>query len=134
VSTPVASRTGPTQVVVAFLDGRRMRGYIYDFSALRERCKVFSTPTGTEAEEVSLKQLKAIFFVEEAGAAADAKPAAGRKIEVFFSDGERLAGATQGYTPDRLGFFLVPEHTGEAFRILRVFVVNANVKKVGWIR
>jgi len=95
---------------------------------------VFTTPSGTEGEEISLKKLKAIFFVEEAASSADAKPAAGRKIEVFFSDGERLAGATQGYTPDRLGFFLVPEHTGEAFRILRVFVVNANVKKVGWIR
>jgi len=135
MGSPVQSRTGPTLVVIAFLDGRRTQGYIYDFSALRERCKVFPSPMAAEGEDVSLKQLKAIFFVEELAPDKTAPAAPGRKIEVLFSDGEKLHGTTQGYTPERLGFFIIPHDTGgEKFRILRIFIINANVKKVTWIR
>jgi hypothetical protein len=42
-----------------------------------------------------------------------------------------LEGTTEGYSKDRLGFFMVPEDpTG---KILRVFVINQNVKEVKWI-
>jgi hypothetical protein len=54
-----------------------------------------------------------------------------RRLEVIFHDKERLEGTTEGYSKDRLGFFMVPEDpTG---KILRVFVINKNVKEVKWI-
>ena len=56
----------------------------------------------------------------------------GRKIEATFSDGERLTGTTEGYSRDRLGFFMAPvDPTG---KILRIFVINANVTNVRWVQ
>ena len=54
----------------------------------------------------------------------------GRKIRVTFEDGEVLAGFCMGYSPDRLGFFVVPADTSGNNN--RVFVVNAGVKDVAW--
>lgn len=135
MASPPAAPGGSTQVVVAFLDGRRLKGYLFAFSALRDHCTVFPTPAAhaPEGETVLLKNLKAMFFIKEA---ADAAPnpamAHGRKIEVTFSDGERLTGTTEGYSRDRLGFFMAPvDPTG---KILRIFVVNANVTNVRWVQ
>ena len=55
----------------------------------------------------------------------------GRKLEVSFSDKERLVGSTEGYSPNRLGFFFFPANS--ASNVLRVFVVNANVRQVRWL-
>jgi hypothetical protein len=133
-----AGNTKPPQVVIAHLDGRRTRGYVFDFSALKENCRVFPSQTAQagQGEIVEIRKLKAIFFLRDTTdeeAAATARPLAvqRRRIEVFFHDKERLEGTTEAYHKDRLGFFLVPEDpTG---KILRVFVVNANVKDVKWM-
>ena len=128
------------QVVIAHLDGRRTRGYVFDFSPLKETCRVFPSQTAQagQGEIVELKKLKAIFFLKGATdeeAAASVRPAAPtqrRRLEVFFQDSERLEGTTEGYSKDRPGFFMVPEDpTG---KILRVFVINANVKEVRWVQ
>jgi len=86
---------------------------------------------------VEFRKLKAIFFLQEPTGTegqSPPKPAAApnrRRLEVLFPDGERLEGTTEGYSRERLGFFMVPEDpTG---KILRVFVINANVKQVRWI-
>src|SRR5258708_13431793 len=60
----------PTQankVVVAFLDGRRVRGYVYNFSALRDAFNVFPQENSPkqDAVEVKMKDLNAIFFVKD---------------------------------------------------------------------
>lgn len=137
MATPAAPAGGPTQVVVAFLDGRRVRGYVFGFSALRDKCTVFPSPQAQagQGEDVNLMDLKGIFFIKEPGEGetpAATGAAHGRKLEVQFSDGERLPGKTEGYSPDRLGFFMVPEDPGG--KILRIFVVNKNVKKVTWLK
>jgi hypothetical protein len=50
---------------------------------------------------------------------------------VRFPDKERLEGTTEGYSKDRLGFFMVPEDpTG---KIIRAFIVNSNVTSVKWL-
>ncbi|OFV93346.1 MAG: hypothetical protein A3F68_07380 [Acidobacteria bacterium RIFCSPLOWO2_12_FULL_54_10] len=124
--------------MIAYLDGRRVRGYVLDFLPTRDRCKVFPSQTAkaSEGEVADFRNLKAIFFLKEASAetvTAGLKPmpAAGRRIEVIFPDKERLEGTTQGYSKDRLGFFMVPEDpTG---KILRAFIINANVKSVKWL-
>lgn len=131
-TTPAAG--GPTQVVVAFLEGRRLRGFVFGFSAIRDKCTVFPSETAKtgEGEEVNVRGLKGIFFIHEPKE-GEPKPAMhGRRLEVVFADGERLVGWTEGYSPERLGFFMVPEDNSG--KILRVFVVNQNVKKVNWLK
>ena len=53
---------GPTQVVAAFMEGRRLKGYVFGFSALRDHATVFPTPAAhaPEGETVLLKNLKAM--------------------------------------------------------------------------
>ena len=128
---------GPTTVVAAFLDGRRLKGYVFGFSALRDHCAIFPSPVAKqgEGEDINLKQLKAIFFIHEPSPeqpVAPTNPGHGRKIDVTFSDGERLEGTTEGYTKERLGFFMVPHDPGG--KILRIFVINANVSNVRWVQ
>jgi hypothetical protein len=127
------------QVVIAYLDGRRSRGYVFDFSPMKDRCRLFPTPQASqgEGEIVQLRELKAVFFIrdDEEAAMFAGKPAATtqrRKLEVLFRDNEKLEGTTEGYSKDRLGFFMVPDDpTG---KIIRVFVINANVREVKWIQ
>ena len=137
-----APAAGPIKVVAAFLDRRRTRGFVLDFSPLRDRFRVYPSEraTASEAEEIEIRQLKAIFFVKEFTTQENQDPenpseftgrVHGRKIEVFFSDGEHLVGSTEGYSPNRLGFFFFPAN--DRSNVLRAFVVNANVKRVAWI-
>jgi Family of unknown function (DUF6982) len=141
VGTPAASAAKPPKVVIAYLDGRRVQGYVFDFSPVREACRVFPSQTAQagQGETVDLKTLKAIFFLQDSAPAtepgmAPPKPTVAtqrRRLEVIFQDKERLEGSTEGYSKDRLGFFMVPEDpTG---KILRVFVINRNVKEVKWM-
>ena len=138
-STAAGGMRAP-KVVIAYLDGRRVQGYVFDFSPLRETCRVFPSQTAQagEGEVVDIKTLKAIFFLLDVAADPAATlpkaPAVTqrRRLEVVFHDKERLEGTTEGYSKDRQGFFMVPEDpTG---KILRVYVVNRNVKEVKWVQ
>ena len=140
MGTPTVQGSKPPQVVIAYLDGRRVRGYVFDFSPMRETCRVFPSQTAQadQGEVVNLKKLKAIFFLQEltddvsATSIRTAPLPQRRRLEVQFPDGERLEGTTEGYSKERQGFFMVPEDpTG---KILRVFVINSNVKEVKWIQ
>lgn len=125
------------KVVVAFLDGRRLKGYVFNFSALRDAFRVFPEDTSHQQEgtNVSVKDLKAVFFVKDFGGNPEyhesdviTRLEHGRKIEVQFGDGEITVGFTEGYNPKKLGFFVFPAdpHSNN----LRVFVVNQNVRNV----
>ena len=139
MGSPITQSAKAPQVVIAYLDGRRVRGYVFDFSPMRATCKVFPSPAAQaqEGELVELRNLKAIFFLQDASGDGGEQPVrtsvnARRQLEVFFRDGEHLQGTTEGYSKERLGFFMVPEDpTG---KILRVFVINANVKEVKWVQ
>jgi hypothetical protein len=50
------------------------------------------------------------------------------KARVTFFDREILVGTTQGYTPEREGFFVVPLERDS--NNLRIYVVSSAVKKV----
>jgi hypothetical protein len=128
------------KVVVAYLDGRRLRGCVYDFSPLKDTFRL-SSENGLlqqRGPEVELKDLKAIFFVKdfrgnskykESKKLEEGKP--GRKIEVTFSDGEKVAGTTQAYNPKSKGFFVFPADAKS--NSLRIFVVNWNVRDVKFL-
>jgi uncharacterized protein DUF6982 len=122
------------KAVVAFLDGRRLKGYIYNFSALKSSFTLFlrDSPPGQEGIEVEMGDLKAVFFVhdfvgnreyQEVPGTDPAKH--GRSIEVVCRDGERLRGRTDAYNPQKLGFFMFP--TNPKSNNIRVFVVSKNV-------
>jgi hypothetical protein len=128
------------KVVVAYLDGRRLRGCVYDFSPLKDTFRL-SPENGLlqqRGPEVELKDLKAVFFVKdfrgnskykESKNLEEGKP--GRKIEVTFSDGEKVAGTTQAYNPKSKGFFVFPADANS--NSLRIFVVNWNVRDVKFL-
>jgi hypothetical protein len=128
------------KVVVAYLDGRRLRGCVYDFSPLKDvfRLVAESDLAQQKGAEIDLKDLKAVFFVKdfrgdsryrESKKIDDGKP--GRKIEVTFSDGEKIVGTTQGYNPKNKGFFAFPADAKS--NSLRIFVVNWNVRDVKFL-
>lgn len=140
MGTPVRSLEQLTKVVVAFLDRRRQRGYTYDFSAMRDSLNLLPVedPLQGRPTKVDLKDVKALFFVKDFVGNKDAQdspsldsPAHGRKIEVSFSDGEKLVGKTEGYNPQKLGFFVFPADPKS--NNIRVFVVTKNARFIKFL-
>lgn len=131
------------RVVARYLDGRVLKGTTADFLPARPSFHVVPTPqTGTSIEvvEVQVADLKALFFVRdligdaaynEARAFAPDTRAAGRKVQVEFKDTETIVGTTQGYQPERQGFFVVPVDPKSNNE--RCFVVMAAVKDVTFL-
>lgn len=133
------------KAVVAFLDGRRLKGYIYNFSAQKDRFRLFSCQDSggqregqQEGTDVQMKDLKAIFFAKDFAGNSEytesqtlASQKQGRKAEVTFRDGEKLMGTTDAYNPQKVGFFLIPADPRS--NNLRVFVITRNTTKIIWI-
>jgi uncharacterized protein DUF6982 len=125
------------RAVVAFLDGQRLKGYVFNFSPLKDSFRLFPNEVSQKqsGRQILIKDLKAIFFVKDfAGnprhkeAPTDDVPKHGRKIVVTFKDGETLSGMTQAYNPQKLGFFMFPLDKNS--NNLRVFIITRNVRQV----
>jgi len=140
VATLVVPEVGLNKVVVAFLDGHRSRGCVYDFSRLKDVFRLVGEGDSPQQKgvEIGLKDLKALFFVKdfrgdsrykESKKVGDGKP--GRKVEVTFFDGEKIVGTTQAYNPTHKGFFVYPADAKS--NSLRIFVVNWNVRDVKFL-
>ncbi|HKI10946.1 MAG TPA: hypothetical protein VKA02_02445 [Candidatus Acidoferrum sp.] len=136
VSPPISSDK-MNRAVVAFLDGRRLKGYILNFSAFKESFRLFPDDPARQqtGSDIFMKHLKAVFFVKDFEGDPDYRettsrdaPKHGRKVVVTFVDGEQLLGATEAYNPQKLGFFLFP--LAENSNNLRVFVINKSVRQV----
>jgi hypothetical protein len=129
-----------TKVVAAYLDGRRLKGFLYDFSAVRGYFFLFpehdgETQPGSHGLLVRLSELKALFFVKEFTGnpgykeqVRDHISCAGEKVEVIFADGETRIGFTESLRPGSLGFFLTP--TDPQSNNEQVFVVSHNIRHV----
>lgn len=126
----------PSKLVAACLDGHRLKGYVFNFSPLRETFRLFPEANSPleAGVEVELAALKAVFFVKDFSGNPqyqehyDANGGRGRKLEVTFKDGEKILGTTEAWAPQKLGFFLFPADPGT--NNLRIFVVNRNVARV----
>jgi len=130
------------KVVVRFQNGTVMKGVTADFMPNKD---VFHlTPgdaqPGSPPLRVSIKDCKALFFVkdfegdpkyDEKKEFDPARNLGGRKIKVVFKDNEILIGTTQGYQPDRPGFFLFPADPQSNNE--RSFVVSAATKEVSFL-
>lgn len=130
-------KSGNQPMVVRFADGRILKGTAQDFSPNRESFHLF--PWGEEGGkplEIIVDELKAVFFVEDYEGDStrrddnsfDNARGQGRKLLVYFRDGEVIAGFTMGYNPAKKGFFLIPADPQGNNR--RVYVVNAAVDRV----
>jgi hypothetical protein len=124
-------------VVVHFPGGNVLKGITNNFFPNKEKFHLADKDTG-EVQEILLSGLKAVFFVK----GFDGDPAyrertdtertgLGKKIQVDFNDGEVLVGYSQGFTPNRPGFFVFPadpESNND-----RVFVVTAATKAARFV-
>ena len=128
----------PAKVVVRYLDGKVIKGFTQDFFPNKDRFHLHhAAKSSGESVEVMVKDLKAIFFVQdfegnaqysERKSYGEGERAQGRKVEVTFADGEILVGSTMGYDPNRPGFFIFP--ADPKGNNIRVFAVSSSVKKV----
>jgi len=137
MGTPAKTPDHLNKVVVAFLNGGRVKGYVCDFSTLKESFDLLpqEDPHHGQGIKVEMKDLKAVFFVWEftgnpeyqESQRADG-PGHGRNIEVTFTDGEKIVGRTEGYKPQEFGFFMFPADPKS--NNIRVFVVTKNTRQV----
>jgi hypothetical protein len=128
----------PNRIVARFADGRLLKGTTQDFSPAKDVFHVIGSEGGARPEKVVIAELKAVFFVKSLVGNPDYNedktfegPATGRKVQVTFKDGETLVGATQGYQPDRPGFFMVPADAQSNND--RIYVVSRAVLKVSFL-
>jgi hypothetical protein len=128
----------PIKVVVHYTNGGVIKGFTHDFFPKKDVFHVYpiTDPTG-QAIVVSMKELKAVFFVRdfkgnpqynERKNFLEGDKGHGRKLEVTCIDDELLVGSTLGYDPSRKGFFLFP--VDPESNNIRIFAVSSAVKKV----
>lgn len=140
----MAATSLANRVVVAMLDGSRLKGYLYGFNPASETIYLYAREKEDRrhAQLVDLARAKAIFFVkthegnrgkrgEEPGTPRP-EPAPskvrGVRMRIHFSDGEVMDGVSEAYNPIRPGFFVFPLDLGG--NNIRTFVVNRHVRKV----
>ena len=127
------------KVVARFRDGSMVKGSTSDFMPAKELFHVAPADASKDSKPtaVSVKDLKAIFFVKDFAGRPDYTPTnefeadktpVGRKIKVLFADGETIVGTTQAYQPGRPGFFMVP--ADPAANIERCYVVSAATSEI----
>ena len=121
------------KVVARFKDGTVMKGHTGDFFPNKKDFHL--ELLSGERVNIDTEQLKAIFFVKDFTGDKNRKdvyngvvPGGGRKIQVKFKDGELVIGYSQGYSPDRLGFFIIPADTQNNNE--RIFVVNSATEEI----
>src|SRR5262245_28370447 len=104
-----------TRVAVRLRDGRVLKGYTFDFNPIREKFHVADPEDERRTQEVSLSEVKAIFYVRSfAGDSKrekakhlterDLEGLPGVKLKVAFKDGEIMYGTATAYSPGRTGF------------------------------
>jgi hypothetical protein len=128
-----------SKVVGRTLDGRVIKGFTLDFAPDKEKFHVVAAGDDKKVTEVQVSDLKALFYVKSF--TGDAKRptrapksrneltgVAGTKMKITFNDGEVLFATTNGYSPGRMGYFVLPvEKTSNN---VRVFVVASAVQAV----
>jgi hypothetical protein len=127
-----------SKLVVHYLDGRLTRGWSPDLVPNKPSFHVTDWQTN-ETTQVQLAELKGVFYVKEyTGMTARrhrrydlTRAGLGRRVRVQFTDGEVIEGYTNGYSRDRLAFYLFPpDPEDNTERILVVTQATADVKLV----
>ena len=126
----------PNKVVVKFKDNTVAKGKTSDF--FPNKTQFHLEEMNGEIADISIEDLKAVFFVKEfkwneihQDNYNDKIAAGGRKIKVRFLDGETVVGYTLGYSPDRQGFFLTPADLQGNNE--RIFIVKSATEKIEFL-
>jgi hypothetical protein len=124
------------KIVVRLKDGTLKKGSTIDFSPNKKSFRL--NLVNGETETLNIDELKAIFFVKDLEGNKDHEvtytgivPGGGRKVRIEFTDGEILIGYTQGYSPERLGFFVIPADTKNNNE--RIFVISPSTQRVTFL-
>ncbi len=129
------------RVVVRYKDGRKLKGFTWDFTPNKESFHIADATDERKITEVLTKDLKAVFFVRtfdgnrlhQAEYTLESfRKVAGLKLKVTFLDGEVLYGTSNAYAPGRKGFFLLP--ADKKGNNERVFIVAESAKSVEQIQ
>ncbi len=116
--------SGDHRVVLHTLEGQVLRGSIANADLCDAELPLLQ-PNGAVAR-VSADHVKAIFFMLPPG---ERPPAAvGTRVRVTFGDGRQVSGLSPEYTPDSIGFFVLPidARTNTA----RVWVYRAAARQI----
>ena len=126
----------PNKVVVKFKDNTLAKGKTSDF--FPNKTQFHLENLNGEIVEISIEDLKALFFVKDFKGDKNHKKnyideiaAGGRKIRVRFLDGETVIGYTLGYSPDRQGFYITPADLKGNNE--RIFVVKSATEKTEFL-
>jgi hypothetical protein len=129
------------KVVARFADGRLVKGQTADFVPTKRCFHIADAASaGLKPVEIQMEELKAVFFVKDlAGDPTRVdrnefdpeRPRTGRSIKVVFKDGEVLIGTTNGYQPNRAGFFLEPADPSS--NTARCYVISAATKEITFV-
>ena len=114
-----------------------MKGETNDFFPNKDFFHLVCKGSG-ETLEIDLFELKAIYFVKTFEGNPDynerhdiERAGFGKKIQVQFKDSETVIGYTQGFSPNRPGFFLFPVDASSNND--RIFIVNSSTEEIGFI-
>ena len=126
----------PNKVVIQSKDGVVTKGRTSNLSPTRPTFHLLTREGKTQ--ECVVEELKAVFFVKDPDgdishvySYKDIIAGGGRKIKVKFIDGEEIIGYTQGYSPERPGFFLIPADLKGNNE--KIFVVRSATRKIQFI-
>ena len=130
----------PGRVVVRYADGRVLKGYAnFDPVAPQFSLVPQDNPEADDIE-VSVKELKAVFFVrtfegdpayDESKDLYQARPPDTRKVSVRFRDGEELVGHTRQLDRHRAGLFFTPlDPRSNNLRVFAVFDAIWGVRRL----
>ena len=123
----------PNKVVIKFKDDTVLKGKTNDL--FLDKTQFHLEELNGDIIEISIEDLKAVFFVKDfygnknhKNKYGDRIAAGGRKIKVRFFDGEAVVGYTLAYSPDRQGFFMVPADLKGNNE--RIFAVKSATEKI----
>jgi hypothetical protein len=123
-------------VVARFKDGSLLKGQTSDF--FPNKAVFHLELTDGKIMEINAEQLKSLFFVKDLTGNKDRVdtydetiPGGGKKIEILFTDGEKLVGYSQGYSPARQGFFILPANRNGNNE--RIYIVRSATEKVTFL-
>lgn len=125
------------KVVLHFLDEKVLKGITNDFFPHKDFFHMTDNESG-EVLEIDIFDLKAVYFVKTFEGNPNyrerddvERKGFGKKIKLHFRDGETLIGYTQGFSPNRPGFFVFPCDPNSNND--RIFVVNAATDEIAFV-
>lgn len=125
------------KVVARFKNGTIQKGTTRDFFPNKDMFHL-KTAKG-EMLDIQVAELKALYFVKthegnrgRMDKYTDKIAGGGRKVQVKFADGETMIGYTQGYSPARSGFFLIPADSQSNNE--RIYIIVSSTEKIKFLQ